>query len=56
MNGENEAVRKIIRNLVSRSDFWVPMWDFMWESHPKSAKISFFIQNLLNQNLNKSNT
>jgi len=32
------------------------MWDFMWESHPKLAKIEVFIQNLLIQNLNKSNT
>jgi hypothetical protein len=39
ITGEKEVVRKIIRNLVSRSGFWPFMWDFMWESHPKLAKI-----------------
>jgi len=37
-----KSVRKIIRNLVGRSGFWPPMWDFMWESHPKLTKIRVF--------------
>jgi hypothetical protein len=51
-----EGGRKKIRNQVSRSGFWPFMWDFMWESHPKLTKIGYFVQNMLSQNSNKSNT
>ncbi len=32
-----KGIRKIIRNLASRSGFWPLMWGSMWESYPKLA-------------------
>jgi hypothetical protein len=53
--GKKGGLEKIC-DPVSWSDFKPFMWDFMWGSHPKLAKIGVFVQNLLIQKANKSNT